>query len=72
MCEEGHHPGSAKFFWENNVLANKARHYIYYEAKCLCCYGGTLHLSAGEVFLLIWPDTTFIRKGSVFVKRAGH
>ena len=22
--------------WENNVLANRARHYIYLEGKCLC------------------------------------
>ena len=37
-----------------------------------CYKDQTLQLLRGEVSLLIGPDTTFIKKGSVFANRAGH
>ena len=57
---------------KGSVLAIRAGHYIYQDAKCPCYRGQILHLLEWEVSLIIWQDTTFIRKGSVLAIKAHY
>ena len=52
-------------------LATRPGHYIYYDRKCPCPSGQTLHLLGREVSLLLRPYTAFIMLGHVLAIRAG-
>ena len=49
----------------------RAINYISQEEKCPCYEDRTLQLLGREVALLLGPDITLIRKGSVLAMRAG-
>ena len=55
-----------------SVLAIRADHYIYKDGEFPCYWSRILHLLGWEVPLLIVPDTTFIRMGSVLANRARY
>ena len=60
------------FIRKKSVLANRARHYIYYDGKCLCYKSQIQDLLGWVLSLLTGTDTTFTRMGSVLANRAGH